>query len=174
MLLKGRPRLTEDDLKGRIKTYCKSYGASLNDQGLPEFPAGKRETAQHREWISLYKLWNRLGRRRRGQCERCQERTADGSIFCETHKAESARATEPRASLDERRAALTAQKGRCPICAETVDLLESVSQPSADGETPALLHASCGRLAKQAAQLGKEGVERLASYLWPKGRKPRS
>jgi len=174
MLLKGRPRLTEDDLRGRIKAYCKAYGASLGDQGLPAFPAGKRETAQHREWISLYKLWNRLGRRKRGQCERCQEPVTDGSIFCEAHKAESAGSSaDPKASLDERRALRAAQKGLCPICADEVDLLESVSH-TRDEDASALLHPSCSRLVKQAQEVGREGVDRLASYLWPRPRKTRS
>ena len=57
---KGRPRLTEDDLKTRVKAYCKAYGAGTTDQGLPEFPAGQRETPQHREWVRLYKAWKRL------------------------------------------------------------------------------------------------------------------
>src|SRR5712691_1436676 len=132
---RGRPRLTEDDLKARIEAYCKAYGAGTNDQGLPEFPTGKRETAQHREWISLYKLWNRLGRRKRGQCERCQEPCADGSIFCKAHKAESSGGVpDSKASLEDRRALLTAQKGLCRICAETVDLLESVAHARADAD----------------------------------------
>lgn len=174
MLLKGRPRLTEDDLKGRIKAYCKTYGASLNNQGLPEFPAGKRETAQHREWISLYKLWNRLGRRKRGQCERCQEPTTEGSIFCEAHRSASASpAGQPKTSLEDRRELLGAQKGLCPICAEKVDLLESVEHRRPDGPGRALLHASCNRLANMAEGIGAEGVDRLRAYVWPRSRKSR-
>src|SRR6185436_2479718 len=122
---KGRPRLTEDDLRARIKAYCKAYGTGTNDKGLPDFPTGQRETAQHREWISLYKLWNRLGRRKRGQCERCHEPSVAGSIFCEVHRAESGGSADAKASLEERREALSAQKGLCPICADEIDLLES-------------------------------------------------
>ena len=165
---KGRPRLTEDDLKARIRAYCKSYGAPTTDQGLPAFPAGKRETPQHREWISLYKLWNRLGRRKRGQCERCSEPAADGSVFCEEHRAAASTAGQGRASLDERKQLLTAQKGLCPICADEVDLLESVELGNPDGSARALLHSSCHRLARLAGAVGPEGIDRLRAYLWPR------
>jgi hypothetical protein len=171
MQQKGRPRLSEDDLKARVSAYCKSYGASLTDQGLPEFPSGKRETPQHREWISLYKLWNRLGRRKRGQCERCQEPAMDGSVFCEEHRASAA--GQHRASLDERKELLEAQKGLCPICAQKVDLPESVEHGTVDGRVQALLHASCNRLAGLAQAVGPEGIDRLRAYVWPRASKTR-
>lgn len=163
---KGRPRLSEDDLKARARAYCKSYGASLTDQGLPEFPAGKRETPQHREWISLYKLWNRLGRRTRGQCERCSEPASDGSVFCDEHRASNT--GQQRASLEERKERLEAQKGLCPICAQKVDLLESVEHGTVDDRVQALLHAGCNRLAGLAGAVGAEGIDRLRAYLWPR------
>jgi hypothetical protein len=171
---KGRPRLTEDDLKARIKAYCKAYGVGTNDQGLPEFPAGRRETPQHREWIAVYKLWSRLGRRKRGQCERCAEPVAENSIFCEAHKAERSGAhAAGKLSLDQRRDVHDSQKGLCPVCAQKVDLLESTAHRAGDSGTRALLHASCGRLATQAEKLGREGVERLTAYLWSRTRKAR-
>jgi hypothetical protein len=170
---KGRPRLTEDDLSARIQAYCKAYGAKTNDQGVPEFPSGRRETPQHREWISLYKLWNRLGRRKRGQCERCPEPAAENSIFCEAHKAEPG-SREGKLSLDERRELHAVQRGLCPVCAQKVDLVESAAHGGPDGRTRGLLHPSCHRLAAQAENLGREGVERLGSYLWPRPRKGRA
>jgi len=169
---KGRPRLTEDDLKARIKAYCKAYGTGTNDKGLPEFPAGQRETPQHREWISLYKLWNRLGRRKRGQCERCSEPVAASSIFCEAHRDESS-SSDDTFSLEERRELLAVQKGLCPICAQKVDLLESAAHRDGDGLARGLLHPSCSRLAVQIQKLGREGVERLSGYLWSRPRKAR-
>lgn len=169
----GRPRLTEDDLRARIKAYCKSYGAPLNDQGFPTFPAGKRETPQHREWVSLYKLWNRLGRRSRGQCERCTKPISEGSVHCEEHRAATAGpAGQHRASLEDRGRLLAAQKAVCPVCAEKVDLLESVEDRRADGL--ALLHASCHRLASLAAAAGASSLDRLRAYLWPRPSKSRS
>jgi hypothetical protein len=170
---KGRPRLTEDDLKARIRAYCNAYGAATTGQGLPEFPAGERETPKHREWISLYKLWNRLGRRKRGQCERCPAPAAEGSVFCEAHKALGATGVDDKPSLEVRHELVAAQKGLCPICAEKLDLLESTTHRGKDGQPRALLHASCCRLATHAEKLGREGVERLTSYLWPRARKAR-
>jgi hypothetical protein len=169
---KGRPRLTEDDLEARIKAYCKVYGAGRNDQGLPEFPAGQRETPQHREWIALYKLWNRLGRRKRGQCDRCEEPASPDSIFCEAHRDEPAsRSGTDKPSLEERRGLMSEQKGACPVCAQKLDLLESAAHRNPEGR--ALLHPRCLRAAQLAEDLGKEGVERLRGYLWPRAPKPR-
>src|SRR5262245_4344752 len=162
----GRPRLTEEDLEARIRAYRKAYSAGLSDQGLPDFPAGQRETPQHREWLALYKLWSRLGRRKRGQGERCQEPAAADSIFCEAHREGSG--TGSRVSLDDRRRILTAQKGLCPVCAQALDLLES--SPHRRPEGPALLHARCLRAAKAAEELGGEGLERLRGYLWPRAK----
>ena len=101
---RGRPPLTEDAVRGRIADYLARYGVSeLNAAGLPVFPAGKRETRQHREWIVLYKAFARLHRRQ---------------------------AAEKPA---ERAAALAAQGGLCPICLEPVGLdAEIVAGPGPD------------------------------------------
>lgn len=63
----GRPALTEDQVQKRVADYCDRYQVTaVNDAGFPIFPAGLRETPQHREWITLYQLFNR-SRRRSGQ-----------------------------------------------------------------------------------------------------------
>ena len=60
----GRPPLTEDQVRERVDDYCRRYGVrERNEAGFPVFPAGLRETAQHREWITLYKLFSRSRRR---------------------------------------------------------------------------------------------------------------
>jgi hypothetical protein len=64
----------------------------LNDEGLPPFPAGKRETAQHRQWMALYKAQRRL----------------------------SGRAPEP-AEIARHQELLAAQRGRCPVCRKPLD-----------------------------------------------------
>jgi hypothetical protein len=97
---RGRPRLTAEDLRARLADYCGRYEVTLNDEGLPPFPAGKRETAQHREWMSLYKAHRRLSDRGRD--------TAD---------------LEPRHEL------LAAQHGRCGICRKPLDLEDSRLDP---------------------------------------------
>src|SRR5262245_56374732 len=168
MAPKGRPRLTEQDLQARIQAYCKSFAASPGPKGLPPFPAGQRETAQHREWISLYKLWSRLGRRGRGQCERCDAPAVEASVFCEEHRAVAA-PSQAGVSLDDRNELLAAQHGCCPVCLETVDILESVV--SRHGlMNPALLHGPCSRLLVVASTAGPRAVDRVRGLLWPKRR----
>ncbi len=46
-----------------MQEYCSRYGVAPKPDGLPPFPAGRRETAQHREWLALYKALQRLRRR---------------------------------------------------------------------------------------------------------------
>jgi hypothetical protein len=59
--------MTDAQVAERIAEYCARYQVKeVNDAGFPVFPAGLRETAQHREWINLYQLFNR-SRRRSGQ-----------------------------------------------------------------------------------------------------------
>ena len=39
--------------------YCERYGVSPGPGGLPPFPAGRRETRQHREWLTVYRALQR-------------------------------------------------------------------------------------------------------------------
>jgi hypothetical protein len=60
----GRPPLTEDVVRERIRAYCDRYDTrQLNAEGFPVFPAGRRETPQHREWVSLYRAFQRVRQR---------------------------------------------------------------------------------------------------------------
>jgi hypothetical protein len=102
---------------------------------------------------------------------RCDQPVAPDSIFCENHQAPGAGAT--RLSLEQRREVFAAQKGLCPVCAQAVDLLESAAHRGGDGQTQGLLHPDCNRLAAQAEKLGREGIDRLAAYLWPRPRRSR-
>lgn len=160
-----RPRLTPEDLEARIAEYCARYGAELNADGLPRFPAGHRETEQHRQWIGVYKAHDRIGRRERGQCERCEAPASEGSVFCERHRAGGARA-DPR-SPEERKAVLAAQAGRCPICTQKVGLGDVLGAPGARGQS-AFLHARCNRFVGLAEALGPGSVERVLAYLGPR------
>jgi len=96
MAPRGRPPLTEDVLRERTAAYCEQYGVKeFNDAGLPAYPAGKRESRQHRDWVNLFKAWSRLERRTRqtdpiiaaalaSQASRCpicaQELSAEASV----------------------------------------------------------------------------------------------
>ena len=52
--------MTGDQVRKRIDAYRAEYGVKdLNEDGFPVYPAGLRETKQHREWITLYKLFSR-------------------------------------------------------------------------------------------------------------------
>jgi len=59
---RGRPRLSPEDVKARVQEYCRRYAVHVGPAGLPPFPTGKRETAQHRDWMAVYKARQRLGR----------------------------------------------------------------------------------------------------------------
>ena len=167
MPAKGRPRLTPEDLELRIADYCRRYKATRGPNGLPVFPTGQRETRQHREWIALYKTHNRLGRRSRGQCERCSEPAAEGSIFCETHRGRNAGTVG--LSPGERRDLLARQDGRCPVCDRRLATSEGVeldlSEPARG--LRALVHEPCRSLAAGALTLGPAGLVRLRELLWP-------
>ena len=97
MAPRGRPPLTEEILRERTEAYCKRYDVKeFNDAGLPAYPAGKRESRQHRDWVNLFKAWSRLQRRTRrldphiaaalqsqaGRCPICsQELSVDASVL---------------------------------------------------------------------------------------------
>jgi hypothetical protein len=170
---RGRPRLSAEDLQARIAAYCERYGVTRNADGLPRFPAGKRETRQHRDWIAVYKAHDRLARRQRGQCERCAAPASNGSVFCEMHAQTEARSHN--SSVGDRRAVLDSQGGRCPICARDLDLSASVlGSPSAES-VRAVLHTRCQRLVGLAEAVGPEALDRLRAFLWPDaaGQRPR-
>jgi hypothetical protein len=62
----GRPPLTEEQVRAKVVTYCARYGVSPVPEGLPPFPSGKRETRQHREWLTVYRAQQRLNARAAG------------------------------------------------------------------------------------------------------------
>lgn len=66
MAPRGRPRLTPDEYAARVRDYCSRYAVKDAPNGLPPFPKGKRETAQHRDWLKLYKAHQRLHRSHEG------------------------------------------------------------------------------------------------------------
>lgn len=62
----GRPALTEEQIRDKALHYCARYHVSPGPEGLPPFPAGKRETRQHREWLTVYRALRRLKARAAG------------------------------------------------------------------------------------------------------------
>jgi hypothetical protein len=55
----GRPPLTEEQVHDKVHAYCERYHVSPGPAGLPPFPTGKRETRQHREWLTVYRAHQR-------------------------------------------------------------------------------------------------------------------
>jgi hypothetical protein len=55
----GRPPLTEDQVRDKVRAYCERYHVSPGPAGVPPFPTGKRETRQHREWLTVYRAHQR-------------------------------------------------------------------------------------------------------------------
>jgi hypothetical protein len=136
---RGRPRLTPEAVLDRLAAYCKRYGAKVNDEGLPPFPGGKRETVQHREWMALYKAHRRL----------------------------SARAIEAGAGDVERRQELLSdQRGRCPVCRNALELAECrLDEPEGRDQDAAALHGRCFELVALARTLGVDALERAKARL---------
>jgi hypothetical protein len=55
----GRPPHTDEQVRAKATAYCERYGVSPGPGGLPPFPSGKRETRQHREWLTVYRAVQR-------------------------------------------------------------------------------------------------------------------
>ena len=135
---RGRPRLTPEALETRIHAYCKRYGVASEDRGgLPPFPAGKRETAQHRQWIALYNAHKRLARRE----------TLGG------------------VSAEDLAGLLEAQGGRCPVCDQSVSAADGACD-IVEARARGVLHPKCRELVADLRALRDPGVlERLRRYL---------
>jgi hypothetical protein len=56
----GRPALTGEQVQKKVLAYCDRYGVSPGPEGLPPFPSGRRESLQHREWLTVYRALQRL------------------------------------------------------------------------------------------------------------------
>jgi hypothetical protein len=56
-------RLTSDVFEERLADYCRRYEVGIGPNGLPPYPAGRRETPQHREWMALHKTQKVLAAR---------------------------------------------------------------------------------------------------------------
>ncbi len=69
---RGRPPLSTEQVEARVQEYCGRYGVAPGPDGLPPFPSGRRETPQHREWLTLYKALQRLRRRAAAQDDETQ------------------------------------------------------------------------------------------------------
>ena len=79
----GRPPLTADQVQAKLLRYCARYHASVAPGGYPVFPAGKRESKQHKEWLTVYRAVQRLKVRQvpeviEGPCQICGKAVTEG------------------------------------------------------------------------------------------------
>jgi hypothetical protein len=73
---RGRPALADEEVSARVARYCRRYGvAPVAPGAVPPFPSGRRETAQHREWLLVYRAVKRLAARRAGAPAPARPRT---------------------------------------------------------------------------------------------------
>ena len=133
----GRPALTKDELRARVLAYCTRYGVSPGAEGLPPFPTGKRETRQHREWLTVYRAHRRSQLRMAAEEGRAERLSSSDCPLCHRPLA-----PDPGAPY-------------APPAART--------RPQRE----ALLHPACADLARRAEALGPEVVARLPAFLWP-------
>ncbi len=75
----GRPPLTEEQVRARVAAYCQRYHVSPGPGGLPPFPTGRRETRQHREWLTVYRALQRAKARAAAAASVPAETPAGGS-----------------------------------------------------------------------------------------------
>lgn len=78
----GRPPLTEAVIRERIVAYCARYGVGLTETGFPFYPAGLRETRQHREWVTLFKVFSRLRDRSQPSKGSASENASGACVVC--------------------------------------------------------------------------------------------
>jgi hypothetical protein len=160
MAPRGRPPVTEDVLGGRISDYCTRYSVIPDKQtGLPPFPAGRRETPQHREWITILKARTRLRRRLGGLCRRCDQPAVTGTIFCNEH--------DPSAT------AATTSHALCFVCGDGVAVAKAVEHRRSPRSEPVWVHRPCRDFILLAQKAGSGVCGRLQQYLWPEEQAPR-
>jgi hypothetical protein len=134
----GRPAHTEEQVRAKVLAYCERYHVSPGPEGLPPFPSGKRETPQHREWLTVYRAHQRSRLR-----------------------AASAAAEEPDA------ASLRLECPICSRSLPR-DLAVPYRRRAAASARPASLHPACAELARLAETLGPTAVAGVGPFLWPK------
>jgi hypothetical protein len=139
----GRRPHTEVQVRAKVLTYCERYGVSPGPEGLPPFPTGKRETRQHREWLTVYRALQRSKARAASQVP-----------------------VEPGGPTTG------AECPVCSSSLEP-DLAVPYARRAARSARPALLHPACAELARLAETLGPAAVEGLRRFLGPAGHQAR-
>jgi hypothetical protein len=80
---RGRPALAADEVAERVASYCRRYGvAPVPPATVPPFPSGRRETAQHREWLLVYRAVKRFAARHGEAPPSTPSTTSDACAVC--------------------------------------------------------------------------------------------
>ncbi len=127
-------------MRDKVLAYCERYQVSPGPEGLPPFPSGRRETRQHREWLTVYRARQRL------------EARAAGSL--------------PAAPPGQPTQAFAV----CPVCTRPLQKdLAVLRAHRAAGKTarPVALHPTCAELARLAEAVGPDALVALGAFLWP-------
>jgi hypothetical protein len=146
-MARGRPALDEAGLQARVDAYCRRYGTTREPSGLPPFPAGQRETAQHRQWLAIYRAQKRLLLRVAGAGSGADSGADSGSG--------SAGGVGAPAS-----------SSNCPVCARALQTERVSFAPKGSRSKPVNLHRQCAEVARVVESLGAAGAARLSNLLW--------
>ncbi len=111
----ARPALTDDQVRDKVLAYCVRYDVSPGPQGRPPFPAGRRESLQHREWLTVYRALQRLKARSAGVP--AETSSTQGCPAC-------ARAVNPDDAVAFQRAGRSRSERLHRDCAEVARLAE--------------------------------------------------
>jgi len=129
----GRPPHTDEQVRAKAVAYCERYGVSPVPEGLPPFPAGKRETRQHREWLTVYRALQRFALRAASAAPLAASSTALNCPICSrTLERDLAVPYARRAGTSARPASLH------PSCAELARLAEALGPAAVAGVGPFL------------------------------------
>jgi hypothetical protein len=133
----GRPPFPAEIVRARVAEYCERYGVTPSPHGLPPFPSGQRETAQHREWLAVYRSVRRLAARSGSTPDEDRRRTA----------------------ADPSRA--------CAVCNGPLGVGAAARELKLGPGRTVRLHEKCAELAERSRSAGFETLARLTRLLWP-------
>ncbi len=134
----ARPALTAEQVQAKVDLYCRRYDVAPGPGGLPPFPTGKRETRQHREWLTVYRA-----------LQRQRQRSAAAAAPPEPREVSAAAGTP------------------CPVCSRPVEPGLGVAYARRSRSRSVTLHPACAELARLADSLGPDAVLGLTRFLWP-------
>jgi hypothetical protein len=128
----ARPPLSDEQVRSKVVAYCERYGVAFDlETGLPPFPSGRRETPQHREWLTVYRALQRFALR-----AAAPPAAAAPSVSCPV----CSRSLERDLAVPYARRSGTSSRPASlhPSCAELARLAEALGQDAVSGLAPFL------------------------------------